>query len=201
MRAALQAGLPAAQADQAKTFLALTALAADPAAAVAAAATVAQQLKTTPDDVPALVARATAEEKTGDTTAAKQTYTQVLDRYPDFVPAKRQLAILYAATGENNPKALDFANKARTAFPGDPELAKALGLLLYRQADYTRAASLLKESAAKRPADADVAFYLGLTQVQLKDATAAKASLQRALELNLPSDRAAEARKALADLK
>jgi tetratricopeptide (TPR) repeat protein len=201
MRAALQAGLPAAQADQAKTFLALTALAADPAAAVAASATVAQQLKTTPDDVPALVARATAEEKTGDTTAAKQTYTQVLDRYPDFVPAKRQLAILYAATGENNPKALDFANKARTAFPGDPELAKALGLLLYRQADYTRAASLLKESAAKRPADADVAFYLGLTQVQLKDATAAKASLQRALELNLPSDRAAKARKALADLK
>ena len=91
-------------------------------------------------------------------------------------------------------------NKARAAFPDNAELAKALGILLYRQADYSRAASLLKESAAKRPTDADAFFYLGLAQVQLKDA-AAKTSLQRALELNLPADHAAEARKALAGLK
>ena len=111
------------------------------------------------------------------------------------------MAILYAANPADDQKAYDLATKAREAFPDDPELAKAFGIIVYRRGDFARAARLLQECAGKRSDDAELMYYLGMARYQLKQHAASKQALQRALDLNLSSDFAVEARRALADLK
>ena len=74
----------------------------------------------------------------------------MLNHYPDFAPAQKQLALLYAKDPNNDAKAYPLAVKALQAFPDDPEIARALGLIVFRQGDYSRAASLL---TAERPSN------------------------------------------------
>ncbi len=189
------------RAEEARNFLDMVALAADPARAVAEKVRVQQAVKSNANDVPALMAMATIDEQTGDVSAATETYEKVIGRYPDFSPAKRRLAIIYAARPADDQKAYELGAKAREAFPDDPEVAKALGIITYRLGNFSRALSLLQESAAKRSDDAELTYYLGMAQKQLTKSADARKSLQRALELGLKGDQAADARRALAELK
>ena len=66
----------------------------------------------------------------------------------------------------NDKKAYELAAKAREALPDDPDLAKALGIVTYRQGDYARAVNLLKESNRNRGGDAQLMYYLGMAQFQ-----------------------------------
>jgi uncharacterized protein HemY len=124
-----------------------------------------------------------------------------LSRYPDFVPALKRLAVLYSEDLTNNQKAYDLATQARKALPNDPELARTLGIIAYRQGDYARSTRLLQESASKGMDDAQLMYYLGMSQYQLKEPAKSKQALQRALKLELPDNLAAEARRILAELK
>jgi Tfp pilus assembly protein PilF len=168
---------------------------------MAATPRIEQVLKSDPGYVPALEALAALSEKKADVRTAKQTYEKVLNTYPDFAPAKKSLAILYAEDSSDDKKAFGLASKAREAFPDDPELAKAFGMLVFRQGDFTRAASLLLESAGKRKDDPVLLYYLGMAQYRLKKSAESKEALQRALDLNLRADLATEARRTLAELK
>ena len=83
--------------------------------------------------------------------------------------------------------------------PDDPEIAKWLGIQNYRREYYARAADLLKEAALKRSDDPEVLYYLGEAQRQVKQWDECKASLERALGLNLASALADKAKAALAE--
>jgi tetratricopeptide (TPR) repeat protein len=200
IRHALEVNPTFPDATKARRFMDLVALSADPAQAVNAAAKIEQAVKSDPNDVPALMALGAINEQKQDS-AARQTYEKVLTLYPDFSPAKKRLAIIYAATPGDNAKAYEMASKARTVYPNDADVAKALGVIMYRQNDFDRAATLLKESASKRPTDAELHYYLGMAQYRLKRTTDSRASLRRSLELNLKPDLTAEANKVLAELK
>jgi Flp pilus assembly protein TadD len=91
--------------------------------------------------------------------------------------------------------------QAREAFPEDPDVAKALGIMMYRQSDYARAVGLLKESASKLTTDATLMYYLGMAQYRNNNQADCKRSLQRALELNLNDELGSTARQTLAVLK
>ncbi|MBK9991831.1 MAG: hypothetical protein IPP19_14120 [Verrucomicrobia bacterium] len=172
------------------------------APAPAATNQVDQLLKTEPGYVPALMAAGALSEQRGDSSAARIAYEKALARFPDFFPAKVRIAILGAAQPAFDRKAFDLAQQARTALPNDPELAKALGILVYRNGGETnRSVSLLKQSAIARPNDAELLYYLGMAQLQSKDQTGGRQSLQKSLEAGLRPDLAAEARKALAGSK
>jgi Tfp pilus assembly protein PilF len=201
MNQAVQAKAAFPRVDEAKRFLDLLVLSANPSAAVAAMSKVEQALKSDPTNVPALMVTAAVAEQKPDVAAAKQTYERILTRYPGFSPAQKRLAILYSSNPADNQKALESATKARQAFPDDTELAKAFGIIEYRQGDYARAASLLQESAGKRASDSELMYYLGMAQLQLNKPAEGKQTLQRALELGLKDELAAEARKNLAKLK
>ncbi len=201
MQNALQTGTAFARTNDARQFLSMAALADAPAQALAAQSQVETILKSTPDYVPALMVKAAIAEQKPDLAAAEQTYEGVLKHYPDFTPAQKQLAILYTKNPSNDAKAYPLAVKARTAFPGDPEVAKALGLLVYRQGDYSRAATLLQESARQKNGDADLMYYLGMAQYHLKNRAESKTALQKALDLNLSGAQAVEAKRVLAELK
>ena len=201
MKNALQAGLPQAQSNQAALFLDMISLAVNPEQATAANARITGILKTNSDYVPALMALAVINEQKTNVAAAQQNYEKILAHYPDFVPAQRGLAILYATDSSKTGRAYELATKARTDFPNDPALTKALGIILFQQSDYSRAADLLKTIAADRITDAELFYYLGAAQYHLKNAVESKASLQRALTLNLSADQAADAKQMLLELK
>ena len=173
----------------------------DPTEAVAAQSQVDAILKSAPDYVPALVVRAVIAEQKPDPTTAEQIFEGVLKQYPDFAPAQRRLAILYVKDPSNDAKAYPLAVKAHDAFPGDPEVSKTLGIIVFRQGDYSRAANLLQDSTRQIPGDAELMFYLGVAQYHLKNPAGSKASLQRALDLNLSGTQAVEAKRILSELK
>ena len=201
-KSALQAGDGFSRADAATRFLDMVALAGDPRQAVASSFRVQEILKSQPDHVPALMAMGAIEDQKADLRAAEQVYEKVLSLYPDFGPAKRRLAILYAADqSADNQRALQLAMQAREAYPVDPEVAKAFGIAAYRQGDYARAAGLLKESANSLTADATLMYYLGMAQYRNNDPAGSKLSLQRALELKLNDELSSTAKQTLAGLK
>jgi tetratricopeptide (TPR) repeat protein len=201
MQIALQAASPFSRTNNAKRFLDMLALSENPSQALAANAQVGQILNSEPEYVPALMVMAAISEQKSDVSAAKQIYEKVLSRYADFSPAQKRLAILLAGNKEDDQKTYALAMKARQVFPGDPDLAKVLGIVAFRQGDYARSASLLKESASKLNDNAPVFYYLGMSQYRLKQPAESKQSLQRALDLNLPAEMASEARRTLAELK
>jgi tetratricopeptide (TPR) repeat protein len=198
---ALQLNLPAPQSTEAQRMLNLINLAADSAQAVAATAQVAQILKSEPDYVPALMTAGVIDERNANAAAAEIAYEKILARYPDFSPAQRQLAILYSKDSTKLDRAYDLVSKARTIYPDDAVLAKATGIIVFQQGDFSRAASLLKGVAINLPNDAEVFYYLGAAQFKLKDNAASKASLQQALALNLSGSQADAAKQLLGQLK
>lgn len=196
VRDALQKAPNFPRAAAAKEFLELTAVTATPSTA-GAAAKVEAALKREPANVAALIAKATLAESARNPDAARQDYEKALTLFPEFTPAKKQLAILYAEKPIDDKKAIELGTKAREMFPSDAELTRALGILAYRTGNFPRAVSLLQESARTRTTDADLMFTLGLAQRQAKDPAGGAKSLQRALELGLKGEAAKEARALL----
>ncbi len=202
LHSALQGGTIFLRSAEANRMLGLIALTNDPDEAVKQSAQVEGLLKADPAYVPALMASGLIKEQQHDSGSAMQCYESVLAKYPDFVPAKRRLAILGAsARGEFDQKTFDRALQARLVYPADAELAKALGILTYRKGDFSRALALLKESAVGRGSDAELWYYLGQAQVQSKDLPNGRISLQKSLALGLPADLSDQAKKALAEAK
>ncbi len=181
--------------EEARRFQQLIALGKTPSAS--GSAQIDAALAENPRALPARFARGVARANSGDVAGARTDLKSVLTDYPDFAPAKRQLTLLAASGTGVDADALALALKAREAFPTDAELGKAYGILLYRQGTYAQALTLLDESTRQRTQDAEAWYYLGATQHQLKRTDEAKASLEKALGLNLSSDLAAEARKLL----
>jgi tetratricopeptide (TPR) repeat protein len=189
-----------AQATEAKKFLALTALDENPKDLIAAEAEVQTELKSNPEYVPALMAQAALDVQHGQVKAATQMYNDILRRLPDFAPAQKRLAALYAQDPSTVVAAYDLATKARKTFPDDPELAELLGRLSYEKKEYPRAVQLFQESSRKRPLDANSLFYLGMSQLQARQTTEARGVLNQALTAGLQEPFATEAKRALADL-
>jgi tetratricopeptide (TPR) repeat protein len=184
--------------DDARKRLAVLAI--DVAAADPAARTELQNyLREQPNDPAALVRLAALQQRDGAADQAIKTYEKVGADYPLYAPATRQLALLYAQAPGDDPKAYETATKARQAYPDDPDIAKALGILTYRRGLYPQATELLKQAAAKRNDDPELLYYLGEAYHQLKQWDECKQTLQRALTLKLAPGLANDAQQALAD--
>jgi len=141
-------------------------------------------------------------EKAGDAAKARSVYEQLLATYPEHQLGQQRLAVLWSGVADADVKrTLEYATKSRERFPDDPEVAKALGVVLYRQGNFNRAATLLGEAAQKREKDADVQRYLGLALRQVKRPGEARKALETALALKLSGEAADEVRRALEELK
>ncbi len=198
---ALQINPGFAHADAAKRFLAMIGLGKNPAQIAPSAPQVQQALKDDPNCTPAMFASGLLQEQRGDLAAARETYKKILDPNPLFSPAVRQLVQLSVRNPADDKETYELALKAREAFPQDPDVAKALGMLAFRRGDYPRAAQLLTESSVQRASDAELFYYLGLAQNQLKQKAASANSLRKALALNLKTPLADEAQRILGTLK
>jgi tetratricopeptide (TPR) repeat protein len=185
--------------EDAKSFLRMTAVDRNPKDAAALEPEVQKFLNADPKYVPGLTVRAGIEERRGEAKKAIATYDEILHRFPDFAPAQKQLAVLYLKDPGALDKAYEFAVKARKALPDDPELARTLGEISFQRKEYGRAVQLLQESARKNPLDAKALYYLGASQLQLKQQPQGKEALERALAAGLQEPLASEAKRLLAE--
>ena len=201
MQNALQTGVTFARADEARRFLALSSLWNQPEKAQQSAAQIQEILKTDPNYVPALQAAVAVYLQQGNVDGAKLACEKTLARFPLFALANKVLTTIYAERLGDYQLAYEPALKAREAFPDDPEVAKALGLAVYKRGDFKRAAQLLKESAGKRTTDAELFYYLGMAHYQLKATNESKSALRQALALNASAKFVDDAKKVLAELK
>jgi tetratricopeptide (TPR) repeat protein len=202
MQTALQIGLPSAQSAEGRRLLEMISLAANPDQAVAAISRIEEILKSDANYLPALMVMGVINEQKNDLAAAQQIYEKVLapTLYPDFAPAQKRLAILYAKDPNNKEKASALALKARETYPDDSELAKTIAIIVFQQGDYPRAEKLLQSSASDRSTDPEPSYYLGLVYNHQKNTLRCKAALQHALDLNLSGTQLADAKRILAGL-
>src|SRR5207253_5309580 len=133
MQKALTTGPDSPQAADAKKFLALTALDENPKELTAAETDMQKELKSNPEYVPALMAEAALDAQHGQVKPAVDIYTDILRRLPDFAPAQKRLAALYAQDTSTAAAAYDLATKARKTLLDDPELSELLGRLSYEK--------------------------------------------------------------------
>lgn len=199
MKAALASGanLPfAADAKRVLDFLPLS----DPARAAQQQAQIDQALQADANYLPAMAARAGAQQKS-DAAAALKTYDQILTRYPGFTPAIRNYVILSATQPGDSAKALALATRARESFRDDIEFTRAVGILQYQKADYQTAARTLAEVGRKRPNDETVQYYLGMSHYQLKQPKETKVALKKAIDLQPKAPFASEVQRILNELK
>jgi tetratricopeptide (TPR) repeat protein len=201
MQKIVTAGSDSPQAADAQKFLALTALDENPKELTAAETDVQKELKSNPEYVPALMAAAELDAQRGQAKPATEIYSDILRRWPDFAPAQKRLAAFYARDPSTVADAYDLATKARKTLPDDPQLSELLGRLSYEKKEYLRAIQLFKETARKRPLDADSLFYLGMSQLQASQKAEARGVLNQALVAGLQEPLATEAKRALADLQ
>ncbi|MDQ3118654.1 MAG: tetratricopeptide repeat protein [Verrucomicrobiota bacterium] len=184
----------------AKSFLAMTALEAAAEKTSVDQAQVQALLQKDPDYVPALMLQAAGQLQAGAGKAAEETYVRVLQRFPDFAPAQKQLALIYSEDPANVAKAYDLAMKARKTMAEDPELARTLGVVSYHKKEYSQAIQALNQGARKNPLDAKGLYYLGMSHLKTRQPERAREELAKAIEMGLAEPLAAEARLALEDL-
>jgi tetratricopeptide (TPR) repeat protein len=189
------------QTADAKKFLALTALDENPKNLMTTEAEVQAELKSNPDYVPALMAEAAIQLQRNDPKTVTDIYLQVLRQYPDFAPAQKHLAAIYANNPDDLTKAYDLAMKARKTLSDDPQLARTLAELNFKRKEFAYAIQLFQQSAANQPLAPKDLYYLGMAQLQTKQDAKGRETLQRALADGLQDPLAQEARQRLAELQ
>ncbi len=200
MQRVVTAAPNSSEAQDARTFLALTAFDEEGKDVASAEPDAQHALQTDAGYVPALMIEAAAQRQHGDATKATELYSRILQRFPDFAPAQKRLALLYMDDPANGAKVYDLATKARKSFPDDPDLAKALARVSFERKEFGRAIQLFQESGRKKPLDPTSLYYLGMSQLQANQKSPGRESLNKALAGGLGEPNAAEAKKALADL-
>jgi predicted Zn-dependent protease len=201
MQSALQNGLSPDQSTRGQNFVDMVTLCQNPAQAMAAQTQIESIMASNPDCVPALFAEAIMESQNQNPAGAEHDYERLLARHPDCTLAQRNLAVLYAQNLVEPDKAFPVALKAREAFPDDPLVAKALACILFQRGDYPRAADLFNSISDSPTADAQLYYYLGISEFHLKNFSDSRNSLQHALNLNLSGPEATDARETLAELR
>ena len=151
MQRSLDAAPSAVPSEDAKRFLAMTALDHLSPEIAAAEPEVQEILKTQPDYAPALMAQAAIQLQRNDAKTATGIYLQVLRQYPDFAPAQKRLAAIYADNPDDLAKAYDLATKARKTLSDDPELARTLAELNFKRKQFDYAIQLFQQSGVKQP--------------------------------------------------
>ena len=201
MQRVLEAAPQPTQSNDAKLFLAMTAPDEKGTGLSTAESEVDEVLKEDQEYIPALMARAEILRQRGENAAAASIYSEVLRRFPDFAPAQKRLASMYAEDPERRNEAYDLAMKARRALPDDPELAQILAELSYQRKEFAYTVQLLRQSSEKKPLDAKSLYYLGMSQLKANEKQQSREALQGALAAGLPDPLASEARNALAELE
>jgi tetratricopeptide (TPR) repeat protein len=200
MRRVINISPSSPEAADAKIYLRMIEIEENPAGATNARQEVETVLKRDAKYLPAQLAEGAICIANGDSGRAAVIYEDILRRLPDFAPAQKRLAALYATNPDRLSLAYDLASKARKSLPDDAELTKTLAEISYQRKDYPRAVQLLRERARNGQLDANNLYYFGMSSLHTKETAQARAALTQALATGLKDPFATDARRALEDL-
>ena len=132
-------------------------------------------------DVAAHLQAAAIYDGLKDFRRSEEHYQKMLATEPTSPVALNNVAYIYSEHLNQLDRAYEMAQKARAVLPRDPGTADTLGWILYKRADYTRALTLLEESAQALPDNPEVLFHLGMTHYAMGNERAARTSFERSL--------------------
>jgi Tfp pilus assembly protein PilF len=173
-------------------------------------ATLREILNLDPKNLPALTLLGGELDRQGAVAGARDAYERVLQIDPRRADVANNLAVLLSRTGQDDARAMQLAELARSIDPKDPHIADTLGWLLCRTAPadsasaaavYTRATGLLAFSASQLPANPEIQFHLGVASQKSGDLERARQAFSRALMSGAAFPGREEAQRALAALK
>lgn len=165
----------------------------------AALETMRNWLKNHPKDLPVLLQLAEAYMSTGKEAEASAAYGEVLKIAPGHVPALNNLAWL---NRDKSPKqAMDYAQQAYQLAPKDPIVLDTLGMLTLKNGDTSRAASLLRDAAARAPADPQIQLHLATALIQQNKTSEARKILETVISRAGNAPVAQDARKLLGTIR
>jgi len=157
-----------------------------------------QGLSKDPSNVALLLQLGSLQEVKGQVPQAEETYRKVLQVQPGNPLAANNLAFQMLEHNENPDVALTLAQTARAALPNAPDIADTLAWAYYKKGVYRSAIDLLEDAAQKSPENANIRYHLGMAYEKSNDPAKARASLQKALQLDPKSPHAAEIAAVLA---
>lgn len=152
-------------------------------------------LKAHPGDRPMLLQLGGAYLSLNKQDEARKIYAQVVERYPDHVPALNNLAWL------NQDKdlglAIKYAQHASEVAPQDPYVKDTLGMLMVKRGEAARGLSLVQEAARGAPADPMIQLHYGQLLAQQQRQAQARRVLTDLVKAAPASPQAQEAKTLL----
>ena len=149
----------------------------------AAEAEVQKELKSNPEYVPALMAQAALDAQRGQAKSATETYSDILRRWPDFAPAQKRLATIYAQDPSTVAAAYDLATKARKTLPDDPRAVRASRTVELREEGISAGHSVITGKRSETAARCRFSFLSGYvsapSQAKGRSARGTQSSLGR----------------------
>jgi putative PEP-CTERM system TPR-repeat lipoprotein len=138
-----------------------------------------QWLKEHPDDAASRMYLAGVYLGGQNNKAAIEQYQIILKQSPTYVPALNNLATAYQQ--ENNPLAVEYAEKAYQLAPRSAAVLDTLGWILVEQGNTTRGLPLLEKAASLAPEAADIRYHLAAGHAKSGDKVQARKELEQLL--------------------
>jgi tetratricopeptide (TPR) repeat protein len=157
-------------------------------------------IRENPKDIRPYLALGAFEEQRDNWQHAEQLYEEVLQIQADQPIASNNLSSLLLEHGGDPNHALALAQTARRGLPNSAETADTLARAFYKLGVYESAIPMLQEAIKQAPQNATYQYHLGLVYQKTHKPLLAKASFQRALQINPKLKQADEIRRALANL-
>lgn len=139
--------------------------------------------------------------KAASPTRGIDAFEQLLDKFPEFTPAKRDLTILYAMHDPHHEDAYQLARAASRTLSDDSELTLALAILELKRGNFKRAMTLFEAAEADTSSSAIIQFYLGMARLQTEQPAESLDALKKALKLGLSGTQADQARQVIDQLE
>ena len=129
--------------------------------------------------------KAVSEKEKGNAAQAMALLEALLDSEGFSSDAAGNLAMLYAEQDKDITKALELAQKAYDAQPGDPTIADALGWVYYHQGSLLMAKQYIEQALDKDDAYGPAYVHLGAVYLKKKEPEAARTAFKTAKSMKL----------------
>lgn len=150
------------------------------------------------EDMLALLGAAETYMLSGHDRDAIILFEKVVQARPDQAAALNNLANLYHQKGD--PRAVDMAERALKAAPGNPYLQDTLGWILLEQGQLPRALETLRRASEAAPQSGTLRYHFGFALMRAGNREAARKELQAAVARGDTFPEYAEARGLLKGL-
>lgn len=162
--------------------------------------TLTQWLTAHPEDTQVRTVLARTYQSDGKRKEAIEQYQKVLEKQPKNVVALNNLAGIYYE--QDDPRALEFAEKAYDLAPNQPAITDTLGWMLIQQGQLNRGLELLQSAVTQTRATApDIRYHLAVALDKAGRSREARQELEQLLQSNSDFSEATAARTLLNRLK